>query len=222
LVERKAAVFARLLSPEALPHLSEENARAVLRSVFSTRRRADVILSHFTVDGLIERVGALIWGGGPVGDRLAVFHEAVAEIGRGVPTNTGYDLGSELLHFTMPEQHWLWTRWMWDPETETGALPLVLTEEVDLTGADIAETYRRIGLAVAFIDEVGKAAGLRETGHGPFDNDLFLASVYVIYVYTTLRMRMTQEFNRVVPEFGELLRRFLGVHRSPLLEEVPA
>jgi len=34
-----------------------------------------------------------------------------------------------------------------------------------------------------------------------------------VYVFTTIRMRMTQEFNRVIPPLPELCRRLLGVHR---------
>ncbi len=139
----------------------------------------------------------------------------VSDVGRGVPPATGYDLGSELLHFGAG--HPLWTRWIWDPDAGTGALPLVLTEDVDLYGAGVADTYRRVGMAVTFVNEVGEAAGFRPTG-GLFATDVFLGCVYAVYMYTTLRMRMTQEFNQVVPGLGELLRRLLGVHRSPLLE----
>ncbi len=99
---------------------------------------------------------------------------------------------------------------------------MIVTEDVDLIADDIAESYRRIGVAIAFINDVGEAAGFRERGHGVLDTDVFLACVYAIYMYTTLRMRMTQEFNQVVPELPELLRRLLGVHRSPLLEGVAA
>jgi hypothetical protein len=218
LLARKAAAFGGLLAENRLPTISEQEAIALLRSVFSARRRAQVILSDLTLDGFRREVAMLLHGPGPVDQRLEGFHHRIAGIGRGVPENTGYDLASELLHFARPDLHWLWTRWMWDPETETGALPLVLTEEVDLTGAGISETYRRVGLATSFIDQVGEAAGFREKGHGPFDTDVFLACVYAVYLYTTLRMRMTQEFNQVMPQAGDLLHRLLGVHRSPLVE----
>jgi len=32
-------------------------------------------------------------------------------------------------------------------------------------------------------------------------------------MYTVLRMRMTQEFNKVVPDLPDLVRRLLGVYR---------
>lgn len=218
LLEGKAAAFSEMLAEDRLPTIGEEEASALLRSVFSSRRRTNVILADLTIDGFRSLVSSLLYGPEPVEQRLSDFHLRVALIGRGVPENTGYDLGSELLHFVRPREHWLWTRWIWDPATETGALPLVLTEEVDLTGVGVAETYLRVGFAMSFIDQVGEAAGFREKGHGPFDTDVFLACVYAVYLYTTLRMRMTQEFNQVMPQAGELLRRLLGVHRSPLLE----
>jgi hypothetical protein len=218
LLEAKSAAFGRLLSAERLATMTEEDAFALLRSIFSTRRRAALILSALGLEGFRARVRTLLYGEDAAEERLADFHRQVAMIGRGVPESTGFDLASELLHFTRPDLHWLWTRWMWDPHSETGSLPLVLTEEVDLTGASIAETYRRIGFAVSFIDQVGDAAGFRERGHGPFDTDVFLACVYAIYLYTTLRMRMTQEFNQVVPQLDDLLNRLLGLRRSPLLE----
>jgi hypothetical protein len=225
LLERKSAAFRELLAPERLPKLAEAEARALLRSVFVSRRRHQVILESLTLDGLRGLIHDLLWADDQPSSRLAAFHAAAdgsdgAVEGRGVDTTIGFDLGSELLHFTDPERHWLWTRWMWNPESETGALPLVVTEEVDLAGEDVAGTYERIGVTYAFINDVGEAAGFRQRGHGVFDTDVFLACVYAVYLYTTLRMRMTQEFNQVVPDLGELLRRLLGVHRSPLLEKV--
>jgi len=181
-----------------------------------------VILDTLTLDGFIERCERLLYGQEPAPTRLADFHGAIGAIGRDLPTQTGFDLGSSLLHFTDPDRYWLWTQWMWDPENLTGALPLIVTEEVDLIADDIAESYRRIGVAMAFINEVGEAAGFQERGHGMLDTDVFLACVYAIYLYTTLRMRMTQEFNQVVPDLDDLLRRLLGVHRSPLLEGAAA
>lgn len=223
LLEAKAAAFRRTLAPAALAELSDEAALAVLRSVFASRRRAGVILGTLGTERFAALVDALLWGEGPPGERLARFHDVIAGLGRDVHPSVGFDLGSELLHFTAPDAHWLWTRWMWDPDSEVGALPLIITEEVDLAGGGVAETYRRVGVAVAFVTHVGEAAGFHGSGgHGPFDTDVYLACVYAIYIYTTLRMRMTQEFNQVVPNLGDLLRRLLGVHRSPLLTGVAA
>jgi hypothetical protein len=86
-------------------------------------------------------------------------------------------------------------------------------EEFDLTGDTRGETYLRVGQAVAFVQETGRAAGFTDYGPGPFGIDVFLACVYGVYMYTVLRMRMTQEFNKIVPELPDLVRRLLGVKR---------
>src|SRR6266496_587148 len=71
----------------------------------------------------------------------------------------GFDLPAELLHFSYPDRYWLWTRWLWDPRSETAALGLVTTDDVDLTeGATRGAIYLTVGRAIAFADETGKAA----------------------------------------------------------------
>ena len=113
--------------------------------------------------------------------------------------SAAFDLPSDLLHFAYPDRYWLWARWMWNPRTETGALALVTDEEFDFGDDDPGLAYMRIGEAVAFVGETGRAAGLATLDSGPFGIDVFLGCVYAIYMYTVLRMRMTQEFNRIVP-----------------------
>ena len=48
-------------------------------------------------------------------------------------------------------------------------------------------------------------------GASPFAVDVYLAAIYGIYLYTVTRLRMTQEFNRVIPQLPDLVRRLLGV-----------
>ncbi len=116
------------------------------------------------------------------------------------------------MHFADPERNWLWTRWMWDPKNKTGALPLVTTAAYDLSGESAAEIYVKVCRAVAFVHEVGGAAGFQKISRTIFGTDVFLSCVYVVYAYTVLRMRMTQEFNKVIPGTLEFCRRLLGVH----------
>lgn len=218
-VEFKAERLGELLDPARLASWTEEDAIATLRWVFSARRKASLILGSLGLEGSAAAVNRLVWGAGSPGDRLERFHDTITGIGRGLPETLGYDLGSELMHFADPDRHWLWTRWIWNPHSETGALPLVVMEEIELEGGSVSETYERIGLAMAFVDEVGAAAGFRTPGHGIFGTDVFLASVYAVYMYTTLRMRMTQEFNKIIPELAELVSRLLGVHRLEGMQE---
>jgi hypothetical protein len=205
-LQRKAAGMRGLL--DGTGSVERADLRRVLRSIFSARRSAEPLMEGVGADRLAAEIRALLHGGEDFPARLRRFDEVLA----GYP-EAGFDLPFELLHFTYPERFWLWTRWMWDPRTGTGALPLVTMDDVDLSGKTRADVYVRVGEAIAFVDETGKAAGFTSMGRGLFGLDVFLACVYGIYMYTVLRMRMTQEFTRVVPELPGLVRRLLGVHR---------
>jgi hypothetical protein len=233
-LEQKSARFKALLTPEAAAALDRQQLRGLLRSIFATRRKADAILDVMGAEGLREAIRELLYGPAQTQARFQFFVDSLSGYWGDVrlarrrplpgheeadlPENILCDLASELLHFTRPDDRWLWTRWMWDPRVGTGALPLVTMEEYDLHGQNAGETYMKVGVAVAFVRATGEAAGFAKFGMGnsPFGIDVFLACVYAVYMYTTLRIRMTQEFNKVVPQLPELSRRLLGVWKMEL------
>ncbi len=203
----KSAAFRRLLRNGAGP-LDRPALRSLLRTTFVARRQADAVLDAVGVEELRAGIDGLLASERELGARL----EAIVPLLDAFPQLQA-DLPFELLRFTDPDHFWPWTRWMWDPRSETGALRLLVTDDVELTGSDRVETYFHVGRAVAFVDETARAAGLGEIGDGPFAIDVLLACVYGVYMYTVLRLRMSQEFNRIVPELPELVRRLLGVHQ---------
>ncbi len=206
-LERKSQALQELLAPGA-GRLDRAALRQVLRWVFATRRKADEILDAIGPDRLGAAIAGLLDPGEAPAVRFDRFDAALA--GFPVP---GFDLPGELLHFTHPGQYWLWTRWLWDPGTGTGALRLVTTDDTSLaTSGSRGEIYLTVGQAMAFVDETGKAAGFTAAGPGLFGADVFLAAVYGVYMYTVLRMRMTQEFNRLLPPLPDLIRRLLGIY----------
>lgn len=208
-LEVKHARFHTLLAPGRLEALTPDELRAVLRSIFSTRRRTNDFFEGPGADALKAWIAELLHSRTPVAHRVQTFYDRLD----GFPDTVRYDLAGELLHFTFPDEYWLWTRWIWDPGTRTGALALVTMEEHDLSADSIGATYLKVGEAIAFVHETGRAAGFTRIGQGPFGVDVYLACVYGVYVYTTIRLRMTQEFNRVIPTLPELCRRFLGVYK---------
>ena len=161
------------------------------------------------VQGLKENIYSLLYGQEPIQVRFQNFYDALEK----VQDYIRFDLPSELLHYNSPEECWLWTRWVWDPKTETGALPLVIMEDYSFMTPTMGETYMKVGEATFFVKATGDAAGFTRIGKGPFGIDVYLACVYAVYIYTTVRMRITQEFNRVIPELPELCRRLLGAYR---------
>jgi hypothetical protein len=204
---RKSGALRDLLAPGAA-RLDRAALRQVLRLVFGARRHADQILDEIGPERLGAAITALLDPGEAVTARFEAFDAVLANL-----PGPGFDLPGELLHFTHPGQYWLWTRWLWNPATETGALRLVTTDDIDLAeGASRGEVYLTVGRATAFLDETGKAAGFTGAGPGLFGTDVYLAAVYGIYMYTVLRMRMTQEFNRLLPPLPSLIRRLLGVY----------
>lgn len=212
-LDRKSRALQELLAPGAA-RLDRAGLRQVLRWVFATRRRADAILDAAGPEHLGAAIAALLDPAQPVTARFDSFGEFAA----GLP-GAGFDLAGELLHFSQPGQYWLWTRWLWDPATETGALRLVTTDDIDLAGGGSpGEVYLTVGRATAFLDETGKAAGFTAAGPGLLGTDVFLAAVYGVYLFTVLRMRMTQEFTRLVPPLPDLMRRLLGVRHTADLE----
>lgn len=181
--------------------------RGVLRSIFPVRRRTDQILEANGAEQLALHFAELLHGEAPLESRFSGFCSQV----KGVDT-LSTDLATELLHFTYPEQFWLWTHWMWDPKAQTGALRLVTQDEYELGDSADFATYLKVGRAVAFVQETATSAGLHRLGHGPFGIDVFLVCIYGIYTYTVLRMRMTREFNQAIPPLPQLARRLLGIH----------
>lgn len=206
-LERKSAIFADRLEAARLARADRADLRVVLRNVFATRRRADAILDDIGVERLAGEIEQLLRGLAPLPLRFEQFQAVLVD-----HPGAAFDLPSELLHFTYPDHYWLWARWMWNPHSETGSLALVIDESYDFGDDDPGVTYMRIGEAIAFVSETGRAAGFAAIGSGPFGVDVFLGCVYAVYMYTVLRLRMTQEFNRIVPPQPELVSRLLGVH----------
>jgi hypothetical protein len=213
---RKAAGLQRLLAAGRCATLGEAELRTLLRAVFSTRRR---------VDGVIEAAGGtralalaldeLAWGAAPVAQRVDGFAGRLEPLG---DPELACDLAGEVLHHLHPRRLWLFSRWLWSPRLRTGALGLVTTD-ADLSGDTPGETYLKLGRTLVMLR--ASAGGLLGLGEEPWDLDVLLACVYCVYLYTITRLRMTQEFNKVIPPLPELVRRFLGVHRLELEEAPP-
>lgn len=209
-LERKHEGFARRLSDGRGAHLEASDIHVLLRSIFATRRRIAGFEASLSLDWWRGAILELLEGSTSLPQRFRTFVDALPET---LDLRVRRDLASELLHFSDPDRYWLWTRWMWEPEARTGALPLVVTSAFVLDAADPGDTYLRIGEAVVFVQQTAEAAGLQRGVRGIFGTDVYLACVYGVYLYTVLRLRMTQEFNKVIPALPELIRRLLGTYR---------
>lgn len=207
-LREKSRRFRSLLAPEHLPELNENEFRAILRSVFSTRRRVSDVLADVDAGAFRAALGELLPDADPLATRFDRFCEQLAPLDQSLCC----DLASECLHYWDSGRYWLWTRWIWDPQRNTGSLPLVTIQEYDLHGESPGAIYMKVGEAMIFVNSVGEAAGFQRGGRGLLGTDVYLACVYAVYMYTITRMRMTKEFNKVIPQLPELVRRLLGIY----------
>jgi hypothetical protein len=217
LLARKRELFAPHLTEVALARRSAEAARPILDAVWATRRRADALLVSVGAPVLAEGLRALLHGGGDLADRFTAFDGLAGAIEAPVRR----DLAGECLHYLDTERGWLWARWMWDPDTATGALPLVMADGFDFGGSDAGAVYLLVGEATAAVRRVADELGFRQMRASPYVVDVYLAAIYGVYLYTVTRLRMTQEFNRVIPQLPDLVRRLHGVRGLDVEEARP-
>jgi hypothetical protein len=207
LLAQKRERFAPHLADGALAGGAADAVRPILAAAWATRRRADDILVAAGAPVLAEGLRALLHGGGDLAARFTAFDELTGAL----EPPLRRDLAGECLHYHEPEAAWLWSRWMWDPATATGALPLVMVDGFDFAGTDAGGIYLRVGEATAAVRAVADDLGYRRMRESPFVVDVYLAAIYGVYLYTVTRLRMTQEFNRVIPPLPDLIRRLHGV-----------
>ncbi len=188
--------------------LSFRELNFLLRSSFASRRKAKEILATCDLDGLREGVASLADGSLTIEERTCVLRQHL-----GAFPSAQMELPFELLHDLYPDTYWPWSKWIWNPDSDTGALRLLVNEECELFGDDDFETYGLVCSASNFLFHTLASAGLGVDSSSPFSFDIFLAGVYATYMSTVLEMRMTREFNQIVPGAVELAARLLGVYK---------
>jgi hypothetical protein len=212
-LEQKSRLFREILAADALERLEEADMRRLTGMVFGLRRAAKPLLERMRAADWRRVLAGLLYGEEPAPRRLQAFVERLPECEE--PAVVA--LAGELLHYTHPDRYWLWAPWMWHPATNGGALPLVLQENRHLEGDCLAVRYQDVGRAVAAVTAVGTREGFTRLGAGLFGTHAFLACVYAVYMYTVFRIKLSREFNRILPELPELTRRILGVQKLEAL-----
>lgn len=207
LLARKRELLLPSLADDALARGSADAVRPILDAVWATRRRTDAILVAVDAPVLADGIRSLLYGDADLASRFTAF-DRLAEA---IEPPVRRDLAGECLHYHDPNGAWLWARWMWDPATATGSLPLVMADGFRFDGPDAGAIYLRVGGAIAAVRAVADDLGFRQMRASPFVVDVYLAAIYGVYLYTVTRLRMTQEFNRVIPQLPDLVRWLHGV-----------
>lgn len=177
----------------------------ILSLFFGVRRRAGEIVATCDREDLaasIEAIaaGSILFGGIP---QTAMADSRLAR-----------SLALEVAHSMHPGEVPLWTDWVWDPEAETGALKLLVEEEVDLFGQTDDEVLAKVREVSTYLRYTFDAAGLPVDQGDPFSLDVFLSGVYAVYSRTMLQLRLTKEFNRLLPDTQEFMARLLGFRKE--------
>ena len=216
LAARHERFAAWLAAPDSAWNLSAETWNHIARAVTVARRHAATLTEYLGQHNIALPVQELLHGEGETPQRVAGF---VARL-HGLDPRLRLELATGLLHFTFPEEHWLWTRWLWDVNTRTGILPLLAGSVHNLVADDVAEGYVNVGAVTAMSMRFAEGTGLLTpelTEHPrrrPFAADAFLACAYSIYLYGITSWRLSREFNRLLPTLPNMMRRLLGLPKA--------
>jgi hypothetical protein len=195
----------------------------IASAVTHTRANARIITNYFA-QGDYQLFDELLKGESPTPLRVATFVEKL----NALDTRLALELASGFLHNTSPNAHWLWTRWLWDPTTGTGILPLLAGSTHNLLADNLADGYARVGAVTAMSMKFAEGTGLwtdeliRDEKRAPFANSAFLACAYNVYLYGTTSWRLSREFNNLLPSLPNMARRLLGLKKvnseTPMVE----
>lgn len=211
LAERHARLFIGLKSDsERLASSFADVAAAVTH----TRANAKMIMNYFA-GADFKLFEELLHGEAPTPLRVAKFVEKLSAL----DTRLALELASGLLHNTFPNESWLWTRWLWDPTTGTGILPLLAGSTHNLLADNLSDGYARVGAVTAMSMKFAEGTGLwtdellRNEKRAQFANSAFLACAYNVYLYGTTSWRLSREFNNLLPSLPNMARKLLGLKK---------
>lgn len=209
-VLEKSNLFRDYFSKEKLASLNKESLLEILSKIYSARRFRQKIVDETGVNNLKNAISDLLYKKAENWEqRVNSFAEAI----RGVSKKNAKDIASEILHFTFPEDYILYTSWIWDPESESGAI-VFLKEEAPVNGHGremYGSKYDEFYQTYIQVYEKLLEFGIRVRGF--LFVDIFLAMIYGTYVdYMTLStMHSAKGF---FPPADFIAKRLLGVLRD--------
>lgn len=213
LAERHARLFLNLKvdTPQWASSFAD-----IASAVTHTKANARTIINQFN-HGDFTDFEDLLNGESPTPVRVAAF----VEKSNALDTRLALELASGLLHNISPANNWLWTRWLWDPTTGTGILPLLAGSTHNLLAKNLADGYSRVGAVSAMSLKFGEGTGLwtdelmANEKRTQFANSAFLACAYSIYLFGTTSWRLSREFNNLLPSLPNMSRKLLGLKKIP-------
>ncbi len=216
LAERHDRFADYLGEPGPIRSLTQDDIVWIAGSVAVARRHATTLAEYLAQHNITVVTRELLHGSSQAATRVAGFAARL----HGLDPRLRLELATGLLHYTFPDNHWLWTRWLWDTTTRTGVLPLLAGSVHNLLADDVAEGYVKVGHVTAMSMRFAEGTGLLTpelTEHPrrrPFAAAVFLACAYSIYLYGVTSWRLSREFNRLLPTLPNMMRRLLGLPKQ--------
>lgn len=206
--------FTLLFDQANLPGFDDNNLRIVCMAVASTKKNARSMFDTLFAQDHIKLLTDLLHGTGVPGERVQRFVENAENF---TDPRLALEFATGVLHYTDPKKYWLWTRWFWDIDKQTGILPLAAGSVKNLVADTIAEGYNHVGEVTAMSVQLGEGTGLLSSeledhpDREPFVADVFLAASYAVYLYGVTAWRLSREFNNLLPPLPQLIRKLLGI-----------
>ncbi len=217
-LEKRQERMVELLSPDALPQLTEEAFGELAGMVFQVRRR-DLrgLLSRVGLPALRAGLASLLYpdvslaasGAASIVERFDSFLDLVS----GIERERAVALASGLLHGVDPDGAWLSAVWVWSPDSGKGVLSLVTDGDLGIAGLRDGELYRAIGDIRSSLRPVAMEVMVPLCVSERFATDILLATVYSVYMYTLYKVKVSDSFDKFLPPLFELTSRVLGVRR---------
>jgi len=206
-VLEKSIFFQEVFSKDRLVSLNKDTLLEVFYRMYPTRRFRNKIVEETGVNNLKKAISDLLYSKeGSWEKRVNEFSSVI----RGVSKKNTKDMAAEILHFAFPEDYVLFTSWIWDPESESGAI-VFLKEEApvnghgrEMYGSNYDEFYQTYTQVYEKLSEFG----IRVRGF--LFVDIFLAMIYGTYVdYMTLSTMYSAK--GFFPPIDFIAKRLLGV-----------
>jgi hypothetical protein len=215
----KSRLFREALGPETIGELDLDALEILLDTVMPARRRLAPALTAMDRGKRNEALRELLYGQAPLAGRVETFAGALAAHGADADARAqrrfkrgALDFAAELLHFRDPVRYPLMTRWVWDAETQSGALRELIK------GGD---TVKDIPWGGPGVYEAGRAWVARQMAEaGVYREPHFLVDLFLAHAYAGYMLSMSAGMGLLKADFGgssdplEIAKKLLGVDES--------
>ncbi len=212
----KHALFAQALSRQALESLDFETLQTLVETVMPARKRVWPSLEARGIEALRGLLADLLYGKGPLEERLAAFvagipvvgeedQKAVRKVRRAVS-----DLAAECVHFRAPVQYPLMAKWVWDQGTHSGAL------REFVKGGDALDKVN-LGTAPGVYEAGRRWLAERMAENGLYRDPEFVVDVFMAHAYGDYMRALSSGMGLLNAHFGgkddpfEVVRKLLGI-----------